>query len=92
MRYKFLNSFEGSLQKLSFEEKEQIRKSIHQLIDAFEAQAIPPGLGLKKISPSLWELRAGLKLRVVFVLEKDLVKWSLVGNHNEVRRFIKNDK
>jgi mRNA-degrading endonuclease RelE of RelBE toxin-antitoxin system len=92
VRYKFLNSFERSLQNLSLEGKKQIKKSIYQLIDAFQSQTIPPGLGLKKISPSLWELRVGLKLRVVFVLEEGLVKWSFVGNHDEVRKLIRSNK
>ena len=92
MRYKFLNSFERSLQNLSLEEKKQIKKSLYQLIDAFQSQTITPGLGLKKVSSAIWELRVGLRLRVVFVLEEDLVKWSFVGNHDEVRRFIKSNK
>lgn len=92
MRHLELPSFVKSLQKLSPEDKNKAKKAIRQLTDAFQAQTIPPGLGLKKISPSLWELRVDLRLRVIFVLEEDLVKWSFVGNHDDVQRLIRSNR
>lgn len=66
MRYIELNSFEKSFKKLSKKGKKQVIKALLQLVDAFEKQLIPSGMGLKKLTTSLWELRVGLKLRVIF--------------------------
>jgi len=92
VRYSKLNSFTKSLQKLSPDEKKRVRKALGQLSDVFESQVIPSGLGLKKLSSSLWELRVSLQLRVVFILNEDLVEWGFAGTHDDILKFIKHNK
>jgi len=89
VRYRELSSFEKGYGKLSEEEKERVKKSLLQLVDAFEKHDIPAGLGLKKLFASLWELRVGLKVRVIFILKKDIVEWGFAGTHEDIRRFMK---
>jgi|LSQX01.3.fsa_nt_gb mRNA-degrading endonuclease RelE of RelBE toxin-antitoxin system len=92
MRYIELNSFEKSFKKLSEKEKKQVKKALLQLIVAFEKQLIPPGMGLKKLTTSLWKLRVGLKLRVIFILKQDIVELGFVGTHKDILKFIKGSK
>ena len=47
------------------------------------------GLGVKKLGPGVFELRAGLGLRIVYVEEGSRVMLALLGNHDEVRRFLR---
>ncbi len=58
-----------------------------------KAMAIPQahtGMGLRKLHRSgIWEIRVGLGLRIVFGLDADAARLLLVGNHEEVRRFLK---
>jgi hypothetical protein len=48
----------------------------------------PAGLGLKKLHKSFWEIRADLETRILFQVEKDRVTFVIVGNHDEIRRFL----
>ena len=47
------------------------------------------GIGLKRLRQNYWEIRKGLKTRILFQWEKDTVKFILAGNHDDVRRFLK---
>ena len=92
MKYIELNSFEKSFKKLSEKEKKQVKKALLKLVDAFEKQLIPSGMGLKKLTTSLWELRVGLKLRVIFILKQDIVELGFIGTHKDILEFIKGSK
>lgn len=90
MRYEPLRSFDRSLKALSPGDKKRIKGAILRCVDAFESGQIPSGLGLKKLTSDVWELRAGLDLRVIFRRTGDLVQWLLAGRHDDVRRFLRN--
>ncbi len=48
------------------------------------------GLGLRKLHRSgIWEARAGLGLRLVFAVERDLCTLVTVGTHEEVQRYLR---
>ncbi len=47
------------------------------------------GLGLKKLGPGVFEARVGLGLRIVYMEEGDRVMLALLGHHDEVRRFLR---
>ena len=47
------------------------------------------GLGLKRLRGNFWEVRKGLKARILFRWEEDLVEFVLAGNHDDVKRFLK---
>ena len=49
----------------------------------------PVGLGIKHLGSHTYEFRVSLALRVVYVLRDDQVILSLLGTHDEVRRFLK---
>ena len=51
---------------------------------------VTPGLGIKCLSDNIYEFRAGLALRVVYVFDGDKVILELLGNHDEIRKFLKN--
>jgi hypothetical protein len=48
------------------------------------------GIGLKRLKGDYWEIRKGLKARILFRWEGDLVEFVLAGDHNDIKRFLKN--
>ena len=48
------------------------------------------GAGLRRLAPGLYEVRAGLALRVIFDVAGGLLRCDFVGNHDDVRAYLKN--
>jgi len=92
MQYEPLPSFGRSLKKLPEDDRDKAKEAIFTLMDFFETGKKPHGLGLKKLGKNLWEIRVDIRNRVAFILENDLVKWGFVGDHNQIRQFIKTFK
>ena len=78
--------------KLDTEIKNKIKIAVNKYVDFFEGGHRPKGLWLRKLSKYVWEIRVDLKMRVIFLLEGDLVKLGLVGNHDDIKRFLKHSK
>ena len=91
MRFEFKPSFERSLKSFSPSEKSEIKEAAAQLIDILSRdRQIHQGLGLKRLRGDFWELRKGIKARTLFRWQGDLVEFVLAGNHDDVKRFLKN--
>ena len=91
MRFEFKPSFERSIKSLPLPEKSEIKEAAAQLIDILSMdRQIHQGLGLKRLRGNFWELRKGIKARILFRWEGDLIEFVLAGNHADVKRFLKN--
>ncbi|MCE5329005.1 PIN domain-containing protein [bacterium] len=44
----------------------------------------------RKIEEIKTEIRVDIKDRIIFTFEKDIVGFVIVGNHDEIKRFLKN--
>ena len=89
MRYRATSRFDRSVARVDPARKERLKASIDQLVAGFETGQLSAGLGLRQLRSGLWELRAGLSDRVVFSRTGDPVEFLLVGNHDEIRRFLR---
>ena len=91
MRAEFKKSFQRALKKYTVRQQEDIFKSTQTLIDSIEKFQIPKGLGLKLLiaKPRIWEARVSLDMRIIFRYEEDLLEFSYVGSHNEIKRYLK---
>ncbi|MBI2340826.1 MAG: hypothetical protein HYU99_10775 [Deltaproteobacteria bacterium] len=69
--------------------KEKAREALEKLVHFFEGGPRSEGLGLKKLKSSFWEIRTDLKDRILFSLRKNVVAFVLIGNHDEIHRFLK---
>ena len=87
MRFEPLASYERSLKKLDPAVKEKVKEAINTYVDFFESGQRPYGLGLKKLTSHIWEIRVDLKMRVMFRFEGDLVQWGYVGSHDDIINF-----
>ncbi|PIP15448.1 MAG: hypothetical protein COX46_05870 [bacterium (Candidatus Ratteibacteria) CG23_combo_of_CG06-09_8_20_14_all_48_7] len=89
MRYAVPPSFEKTFQKLIPQDKKVVKGAIRSLISFYETGQRPVGLGLKKLTEDIWEIRAGIRLRILFTIEGDLLSWCIVGSHDQIVRFLK---
>ena len=47
------------------------------------------GLGIRKLSGNIFEIRVGLDLRLVFQNRADRLLFVMAGNHAEVQKFLR---
>ncbi len=87
MNLVFTKSFERSLKKSP--EGNRAKEAVRSLIHALGSNMKPVGLGLKKLDDEVWEIRAGLRTRVLFALYPGEIRLLLVGDHQEIRHYLK---
>lgn len=90
MKFEFKSSFERSIKSLHLKEKEEIKKVAIQTINVLSHDIeIHKGMGLIRLKGDFWEVRKGLKARILFRWQEDLVEFVLAGNHNQIKRYLK---
>ena len=89
MKFEYLNSYNRSFKKLPHNIQENVSKAISQFIDFILTSQKPKGLGLKKLYKYYWEIRVGLSIRILFELKGNLVTFILVGDHNQIKQFLR---
>ena len=82
-------SFQRAYDRLSLSDRNRAKKALRLLQEYLKSGEAPVGLGLKKLSPGVYEFRAGLAIRGVYVEEGPLLALALLGSHEDVRRFMK---
>lgn len=85
MRYRYLSSFDRSFRDLPPDAQAAVREALNALFRLFEGGIKPEGLGLRKLKGSFWEIRCGLRIRILFTLERDAATFVLVGDHDAIR-------
>ena len=85
---KILPSFERNLKKVSSKDRTKIKKSLHQLNSFIAKGVLPKGLGLKKLTNSIYEIRVDIRLRIIIQMEEDVVYLVLVGSHSDIKRYL----
>ena len=94
MTYKYKAAFEKRLNRLPAADQERIAETVEQLVRFFDSRQAPEGLGVKKLFGShelgtVFEARASLAIRLVFGVRSSVVTFLCVGNHGEVKQFIR---
>jgi len=90
MKYEYKPSFDKTFKKMESIRKEKASIAVSQLIDFFETGVKSKGLGLKHLREIYWEIRFNIKDRIIFSVENDIVSFIITGNHDEIKRFLKN--
>ena len=83
------NHFQRLLRKLPRNDQERAADALKRLLEALRTGVLPAGLGLKKINGDKYELRVDLRLRIVMKADGDTLVCHLIGNHDEVRRYLR---
>lgn len=91
MRFEFKPSFDRSVKNSRGKEKQEIKEVARQAIDILsQDRLIYKGIGLKRLKGDFWEARKGLKARILFRWQGDLIEFILAGDHNDIKRYLRN--
>ena len=82
-------SFRAAVRKYPKETRGKIGRALQWLERDFGHPHRHQGLGIRKLSASYFEVRAGLDIRLVFQNRPDSLLFVMVGNHDEVQTFLR---
>ena len=85
----FAPSFERVLKKLDPHIKAEVKEVVSKVIDLYIAHKKTGGLGVKRLQGTIWEARAGIKIRVLYSLTGSRLTFVLAGSHDDVKNFLK---
>lgn len=86
---RFDNWLLAKIRALPGAERREIGEAIRRVQESFGQPHLHQGIGLRKLSKRHFELRVGLDIRLVFTNEPVELKFVFMGNHDEVRRFLR---
>ena len=94
MLVKYKARFEKAFRRLAPSDQQRVIQTVEQVEQFFTTCEAPEGLGLKKLFATeslgaVCEARVTLAVRLLFSVQPNLVTIHMVGNHEEVRRFIR---
>jgi hypothetical protein len=75
--------------KLPDAEQSAVAAVVSNLGAAFGNPHRNAGIGLRKLRPGVFECRAGLATRLVFVRLGDVLLVRCIGDHADVKRFLR---
>jgi hypothetical protein len=90
MRVTLTERAQTDVRGLEVSQRGAVLQTILALPSALGQPHLHAGLGIRKVHASgVWEARVGLGLRIVFLLSSNELVLVTVGNHDEVRRFLR---
>ena len=89
MNFHFKSSFARLFKKLDALKQKQALEAMEALKTVLESGLKLEGLGLKRLGSDAWEIRTSLKDRIVFTFKHDNITFILVGDHEDVRNYLK---
>ena len=88
---RFDNWLLARIRALPKPERQKIGRALAQAQEAFGQPHLHGGVGIRKISRLHFELRIGLDTRLIFTNEPSELKFVFMGDHDEVKRFLRNE-
>ena len=92
MKYVVLRSFIHKFDAYQREEQEIITVALDKIKEYIETNHAPYGLRIKRLSQRIYEARINIHLRIAYFRDKDIVKFFCLGNHDDIKRCLKNLK
>lgn len=90
MKYVVLRSFIQKFDAYRREEQEIITATLNKIKEYVETNHTSYGLRIKRLSQRIYEARINIHLRIAYFKDKDMVKFFCLGNHDDVKRCLKN--
>jgi len=78
------------MRQLGADERLVVAKSLERFNEFLSTGQSSHGFRLKKINGDKYEFRASSRLRVVVKAEEEVYYLVLAGNHEDVRRYLRN--
>jgi mRNA-degrading endonuclease RelE of RelBE toxin-antitoxin system len=90
VRYEFKPSFDRSIKSLLPNQKAETKAICIAFLDLIETQVpLPVGFGLKRLQSDFWEIRHGIRYRILFRWRDDLIEFIFAGDHDSIKDFLK---
>jgi hypothetical protein len=71
------------------QEKAAVLTALREIPAVFGRPHVHSGTGMRQLRPGLYESRIGLELRAIFVREGDTLVITMLGTHDEVRHYLR---
>ena len=85
----FIERFAEDVRGLPAVKRLEIEAVLRRLSQTFGQPHLHTGLGIRRLKQNYFECRVGRDLRMVFRLDGSVLTMTRVGNHEDVRRFLK---
>lgn len=90
LEIEYTGRFRDEARLLADDQFDRLEEALGQLPVAFGRPHLHSGLGIRRLKGNYFEFRVGRDIRVVFTLQGSTAILRLVGNHDQVRAFLKN--
>jgi len=67
----------------------EVARALAQIQAGFGHPHRHAGLGIRKLAPKLFECRAGLNLRLMFLARRGVLAFDFAGDHAEVQNYLR---
>ena len=81
--------FQKQLKRLPPQDRQKTLDVLNKFLSALTTGDIPAGFGFKKINGDKYEIRVGIRTRIVLKAEGDTLICHVVGDHETVRRYLR---
>ena len=82
----------AELLRLPVNEQALAKRSLQILSEAFGQPRKHAGIGIRKLKGAVFECRINKSIRAIFVWRNGSIWVETVGNHEDVKRFLKSKK
>lgn len=91
MKINIKPSFERIYKKLPHTEKSQVDEKIAELFNHYKNDTLLSGLKVRKMGgkDNYFEINTAANRRILLRKQKDLIELIAYGNHDEIRKFLK---
>lgn len=72
--------------------EKEVSDTIRKVIEGFGRPHVHAGLSIRKLGGRLYECRAGLDWRLVFIASKGALVFDFAGNHDDVQNYLRGGK
>ena len=83
------NHFRKQLRKLPPHDQQKAAAALKGFLAALTEGSMPSGYGFKKINHDKYELRVDIRIRVVMKADGETLVCHLIGDHEDVRRYLR---
>ncbi len=90
MRFYYKPTFLKAFDKLNASGQALALKTDQCIKHYLRTREAPFGLRIKQLRRDIFEARLNDRLRIVWIKDAEEITFSLLGNHEEVKRFLKN--
>jgi mRNA-degrading endonuclease YafQ of YafQ-DinJ toxin-antitoxin module len=90
MKVVLTERFQSDVRTLGEEQRAAVFEALLALPRAVGEPHLHAGLGMRKLHRTgIWEVRAGLGLRLVFALQPGVLSLARAGSHDDIRRYLR---